>query len=582
MAYIGDIRLGDTVDLKFTTRSFTTGAPTTLAGTPVISAYVGNSTTQLTAGITLTVDFDAVTGLHNVRVVATSGNGYATASNYDLVITTGTVGGVSVVGEAIGSFSIEARSALMPTTAARTLDVSSTGEAGLDWANVGSPTTTLALTGTTIAATQKVDVDTIKTNPVVNAGTITFPTTATLASTTNITAGTITTATNVTTVNGLAANVITAAATATDFGTEVAAAVWNSDATTYQTQGTFGQAIGDPVADTNSIYKAVVTDATGATVGVDVVDLKTQIGTAGAGLSNIGTIATCTNLTNAPTNGDFTATMKTSITTAATAATPTAGLSAAAVDLIWDEATSGHATAGTTGKALTDAGSAGDPWSTAIPGAYSAGTAGNILGNRLVGTIATGTHNPQSGDAYARLGAPAGASVSADVAAVKSDTAATLLDTGTDGVVVASASKTGYSLTATTGLGNQTSNITGNLSGSVGSVTGSVGSVTSGVTVTTNNDKSGYSLTATTGLGNQTSNITGNLSGSVGSVTGSVGSVTGAVGSVTGLTASDVGAIKAKTDSLTFTQAGHVDANVQRINDVVITGDGGITPFNVV
>jgi hypothetical protein len=37
--------------------------------------------------------------------------------------------------------------------------------------------------------------------------------------------------------------------------------------------------------------------------------------------------------------------------------------------------------------------------------------------------------------------------------------------------------KTGYSLTATTGLGNQTANITGNLSGSVGSVTGAVGSV---------------------------------------------------------------------------------------------------------
>jgi hypothetical protein len=53
-----------------------------------------------------------------------------------------------------------------------------------------------------------------------------------------------------------------------------------------------------------------------------------------------------------------------------------------------------------------------------------------------------------SGDAYARLGAPAGASVSADVAAVKGDTAAILADTGTDGVVVAAASKTGYSLTA--------------------------------------------------------------------------------------------------------------------------------------
>ena len=38
------------------------------------------------------------------------------------------------------------------------------------------------------AGVPKVDVDTIKTNPVVNAGTVTFPTTATLASTTNITA----------------------------------------------------------------------------------------------------------------------------------------------------------------------------------------------------------------------------------------------------------------------------------------------------------------------------------------------------------------------------------------------------------
>lgn len=37
----------------------------------------------------------------------------------------------------------------------------------------------------------------------------------------------------------------------------------------------------------------------------------------------------------------------------------------------------------------------------------------------------------QTGDSFARLGAPAGASVSADVAAVKSDTAAILTDTGT-------------------------------------------------------------------------------------------------------------------------------------------------------
>ena len=87
---------------------------------------------------------------------------------------------------------------LVPTTAGRTLDVSAGGEGGVDWANVGSPTTAVDLSGTTIKTTQKVDVETIKTNPVVNGGTVTFPTNATLASTTNLTAGTVAVATTVT------------------------------------------------------------------------------------------------------------------------------------------------------------------------------------------------------------------------------------------------------------------------------------------------------------------------------------------------------------------------------------------------
>jgi len=44
----------------------------------------------------------------------------------------------------------------------------------------------------------------------------------------------------------------------------------------------------------------------------------------------------------------------------------------------------------------------------------------------------------------------------------------------------------------------------------------------------------------------------------------------------------EIAAIKAKTDSLTFTTAGIVDANVQQINDVTITGDGQVgTEFGV-
>ncbi len=117
MAHLGDITLGDTLDFKFSTVG-TTGAPTTLAGTPVVSAYVGNSTTQITAGITLSVDFDGVTGLHNVRVVASGANGFAAQTNVDLVITTGTVGGTSVVGYVVGSFSIDNRSTQLLATAA--------------------------------------------------------------------------------------------------------------------------------------------------------------------------------------------------------------------------------------------------------------------------------------------------------------------------------------------------------------------------------------------------------------------------------------------------------------------------------
>lgn len=109
--YHGDIALDATIDIKFTTRRFTTGAPFTLAGSPAVVAYVGNGTTEITSGITLSTDFDSVTGLNNVRVVASSGNGFGAATEVQLVLTSGTVDGVSVVGEVIGSFSIENRSA---------------------------------------------------------------------------------------------------------------------------------------------------------------------------------------------------------------------------------------------------------------------------------------------------------------------------------------------------------------------------------------------------------------------------------------------------------------------------------------
>lgn len=73
------------------------------------------------------------------------------------------------------------------------------------------------------------------------------------------------------------------------------------------------------------------------------------------------------------------------LTATALAASATAEIA----DAVWDEALSGHLTAGSTGNALNAAGSAGDPWSTSLPGAYGAGSAGYIIGNTLDAAIST-------------------------------------------------------------------------------------------------------------------------------------------------------------------------------------------------
>lgn len=143
------------------------------------------------------------------------------------------------------------------------------------------------------------------------------------------------------------------------------------------------------------------------------------------------------------------------------------GIDAATVEIIadavWDEARGDHVAAGSMGEYVRSDGVrvAGSATSAANLAAATDGT-GYAFPNCTIPTVTTlSGHTPQTGDAFARLGAPAGASVSADIAAVKSDSAAILVDTGTtldtaiaailadtgtDGVVVATASKSGYAL----------------------------------------------------------------------------------------------------------------------------------------
>ena len=101
-----------TLNYCFTTRA-TTGVPATLAGTPVIAVYKGSATdtekTSAEAYITLSVDFDSITGLNNLLIDLSGDAFFATGEDYSIVIATGTVNSVSVVGETIATFSIENR-----------------------------------------------------------------------------------------------------------------------------------------------------------------------------------------------------------------------------------------------------------------------------------------------------------------------------------------------------------------------------------------------------------------------------------------------------------------------------------------
>lgn len=66
-------------------------------------------------------------------------------------------------------------------------------------------------------------------------------------------------------------------------------------------------------------------------------------------------------------------------------ALPTAAENA---DAAWNETVADHPGVGSTGAALAAAGGSGDPWSTAIPGSYAAGTAGQIVGDNVDGLAA--------------------------------------------------------------------------------------------------------------------------------------------------------------------------------------------------
>lgn len=156
-----------TVTCFFTTHSASGAAVAPLSAFEAddIRIYKNGDAAQKTStnGITMTSPFDSLTGLHRILIDTsndTGDSGFWTSGGGDvftivLFPDTETVDGVAIT-RVIGQFGINLSRALQPTTAGRKLDVTTGGEAGIDWGNIGNPTTAQNLSGTNIDTDQVV------------------------------------------------------------------------------------------------------------------------------------------------------------------------------------------------------------------------------------------------------------------------------------------------------------------------------------------------------------------------------------------------------------------------------------------
>lgn len=413
----------------------------------------------------------------------------------------------------------------------------------------------------------------------------------------------------------LAADTLTAAKVASDVGTEIGTAVWATAARTLTAGTNIVLAKGTGVTGFNDLDAAGVRGA----VGLASANLDTQIGTlaTASALATVdtvvdailvdtdstipGTLATLATAANLATVAGYVdteiGTLLTNLATvdtvvdaikaktdnlpaapAAVSDIPTAG---AVADAVWDEALSGHLGAGSTGNALNAAGSAGDPWSTALPGAYGAGSAGYIIGTNLDAQVSTAGGGLDAagvrtalGMASANLDTQLGA-ISTKVDAVDDlvDTEVAAIKTVVDAIEVDTQDIQSRIPAAL---------VSGRMDASVGAMAADTVTASALAADAVTEIQSGLATaaalttvdTVVDAIQAKTDNLPADPA-DASTVAGLIAAVEAKVDTVD--TVAD--AIKAKTDGLTFTVANVLDANIQRINDVVVNGDGAGTPW---
>jgi hypothetical protein len=144
--------IDDTLTFTAITHRFDTGALTDADAVPAYRIYEDETGTAILTGNTAKLDDANTTGFYSEQITLSAANGFEAGKSYSIYVSAAVN---SVTGGQTFNFKV-INEPLRPTTAGRTLDVSAGGEAGIDWANVGSPTTAVNLSATNIDVDQVV------------------------------------------------------------------------------------------------------------------------------------------------------------------------------------------------------------------------------------------------------------------------------------------------------------------------------------------------------------------------------------------------------------------------------------------
>ncbi|MFM7008541.1 MAG: hypothetical protein ACKO0Z_04310, partial [Betaproteobacteria bacterium] len=250
---MSDVPLDEVIHFDCITHNATTGAVSDADSTPTFAVYEESTDTDIGVGGNLTKR-TSLTGNYRGSFTASAANGFELGKFYN-VIASATVN--SVAGKAVvKSFRIVAAE-----TTVGFKDVAP------DWGKVRNPTTSVDLSGTTIATTQQVNAIKLGGVTVTATTSITFPAACTVATTTGAVGsvtgavGSVTTvSTGAITSGSFAASAINAAAIAADAITDAKVA---SDVTIASVTGAVGS----------------VTGAVGSVVGLTVANLDVAVST---------------------------------------------------------------------------------------------------------------------------------------------------------------------------------------------------------------------------------------------------------------------------------------------------------------